>query len=78
MTMEGGSGSMAMTYLEAIDIPANETVSLDPTGLHVWLAGLQQPLRAGETFPLLLTFENAGERQVIVSIIGPAAAPPRP
>src|SRR5262245_11420408 len=77
MTMEGGSNSMAMTYLEAIDIPANETVSLDPSGLHVWLADLQQPLGAGQTFPLLLTFEHAGERQVIVSVIAPAAPPPR-
>jgi periplasmic copper chaperone A len=76
MTMEGGGSAMAMTYIEAIDIPANSPVSLDSSGLHVWLADLNQPLRAGETFPLLLRFEKAGERQVIVSIIEPAAAPP--
>jgi copper(I)-binding protein len=76
MTMEGGGSAMAMTYLEAIDIPANEPVSLNPSGLHVWLAGLNRPLRAGETFPLFLRFEKAGERRVIVSVIAPAAAPP--
>jgi periplasmic copper chaperone A len=65
-----------MKYLDAIDIPANTPVSLNPTGLHVWLAGLNQPLRAGETFPLALEFEQAGERQVIVTIIEPAAAAP--
>lgn len=76
MTMEGGSSAMGMTYLKAIDIPADAPVSLNPSGLHVWLAELNQPLRAGETFSLLLTFEKAGQRRVIVSTIKPAAAPP--
>jgi copper(I)-binding protein len=76
MTMEGDSSAMAMKYLDGIDIPANRPVSLNPSGLHVWLDDLNQPLRAGETFPLLLRFEKAGERRVIVSIIEPAAAPP--
>ena len=76
MTMERGNGAMGMHYLEAIEIPAGEPVSLNAGGLHVWLADLIQPLRAGQTFPLVLEFENAGERRVIVSIIEPAAAPP--
>lgn len=76
MTMEGEGGTMGMTYLEAIDIPADEPVSLDPAGLHVWLDDLERPLTAGETFPLVLTFEKAGERRVTVSVIAPAATPP--
>ena len=76
MTMTGGSGAMGMKYLEAIPIPAKEPVSLNPRGLHVWLAGLDQPLRAGQTFPLTLEFEKAGRHRVTVSIIKPAAAPP--
>ncbi len=51
MTMTGGTGAMEMTYLEGIDIPANQPVSLNPGGLHVWLADLNQPLRAGQSFP---------------------------
>ena len=78
MTMVGGSGAMEMKYLKAIDIPAGTTVSLNPSGLHVWLAGLHQPLRAGQSFPLVLEFEKAGRHQVTVSIISPAAAPPAP
>ena len=76
MTMKTGNSEMAMDYVDAIDIPAGKPVSLDPTGLHVWLADLKQPLRAGETFPLVLTFQKAGERKVQVSVIAPAAAPP--
>ena len=78
MTLEGGSSAMEMTYLKAIDIPANKPVSLNPNGLHVWLAGLKQPLKAGETFPLTLTFEKAGRRQVSVSVTKPGATPPMP
>lgn len=76
MTMQGGNGAMEMKYLEAIDIPAKAPVSLNASGLHVWLADLHQPLRAGQSFPLTLEFEKAGRRPVTVSIIAPAATPP--
>jgi copper(I)-binding protein len=55
-----------MQYLEGIDIPADTPVSLDPSGLHVWLAHLHQPLRAGQSFPLILEFEKAGQRRIVV------------
>ena len=32
------------------------------------LLGLAQPLREGQTFPLTLSFEHAGPRQVTVAI----------
>jgi copper(I)-binding protein len=67
---------MTMQYLDGIDIPANTPVSLNPTGLHVWLADLNQPLEAGQTYPLTLKFEKAGARQVTISVIKPAEAPP--
>jgi copper(I)-binding protein len=76
MTMETEGGAMAMTYLEDIEIPANAPVSLNPSGLHVWLADLNRPLRGGETFPLVLKFEKVGERRITVSVIEPAAPAP--
>ncbi len=76
MTMVDDGGAMGMIYLEGIDLPAGEPVRLAPTGLHVWLDGLNAPLRAGEAFPLTLEFATAGERQVEVSVIAPAATPP--
>lgn len=76
MTMAGGSGAMDMKYVHGIDLPGGTPVSLNSGGLHVWLAGLNQPLKAGQSFPLTLKFEKAGERQVTVSVIKPAAAPP--
>ena len=77
MTMGRGGNVMEMRYVQGIDIPADTPVSLDPNGLHVWLAQLNQPLKAGETFPLDLKFEKAGERRISVTIIRPADAPPR-
>ena len=76
MTMRSADGAMAMTYLDAISIPAGAPVSLDPAGLHVWLADLRAPLEAGQSFPLVLEFEKAGELGVEVAVIAPAAAAP--
>jgi len=78
MTMEGGSDMMGMKYLKGIDIPAKKPVSLNPNGLHVWLASLKRPLKAGETFPLTLTFEKAGQREITVSVRKPGAGAPMP
>ena len=75
MTHDAG-GAMTMAYVEGIDLPAGQAVSLDATGLHVWLADLTHPLEAGETFPLTLEFEHAGKREVTVAVIAPAAPPP--
>ena len=76
MTMQVTDDAMAMTYLDAIEIPAGGTVALDPAGLHVWLTDLDEPLKSGESIPLVLTFEKAGERRVRVAIIAPAEMPP--
>ena len=77
MTMNGTV--MEMRPVTGIDIPAGQPVSLKPGGEHVMLLGLNRPLRAGETFPLTLTFEKAGPRAVTVTVekagaAGPAAA----
>jgi periplasmic copper chaperone A len=67
---------MNMKYLDGIDVPANKPVTLKPDGLHVWFAGLKQPLRAGDSFPLTLSFEKAGSREVTVAIGKPGARGP--
>jgi periplasmic copper chaperone A len=62
MSMEGGV--MRMRPLAAIDIPAGQTVTLSPGGMHIMLLGLTQPLHQGQSFPLTLSFGQAGPRQV--------------
>ena len=73
-TMDMANGVMRMREVEGgIALPANETVSLKPGGLHIMLLGLDAPLVEGETFPLTLTFEQAGEIVVDVAVESPAA-----
>ena len=66
MSMEGGV--MRTRPLAAMEIPAGQTVTLSPGGMHIMLLGLTRPLREGESFPLTLWFEHAGPRQVTVAI----------
>ena len=43
-------------------------MALKPGSYHVMLIGLKKPLTAGETFPLTLTFEKAGNISVTVPV----------
>ena len=79
MTMDGNV--MKMRDIDAIDLPAGQAVTLKPGGYHIMLTGLARPLTAGETFPLTLTFDKAGTREVTVTVqkvgsMGPGAAMP--
>lgn len=57
-------GQMQMREIDALDIPANGQVKLEPGGLHLMLVGLKQPLHEGDVIPLTLEFERAGTLQV--------------
>jgi copper(I)-binding protein len=52
-----------------IEIPAGGSVALEPAGLHVMLIELEQPLQAGDVFPLTLKFERAGELTIDVPVL---------
>jgi periplasmic copper chaperone A len=66
MTMDGGV--MKMRQVDGIDLPAGKTVTLKPGGYHIMLTGLAQPLTEGQSFPLTLTFDKAGTREVTVAV----------
>lgn len=68
-------GMMRMRKLDALPLPAGETVALDPTGKHIMLIGLKEQLKEGEDFSLTLHFENAGEKAITVSIVAPGQQP---
>lgn len=62
-------GIMKMRELaNGIEIPAGETVSLKPGGLHIMFMGLVEGLQQGATVPVTLTFENAGQVKVELSV----------
>ncbi len=75
MSMEGGV--MKMRPLAGIDLPPGQPTTLKPGGMHIMLFGLVRPLQAGQSFPLTLSFEKAGAREVTVAIGKAGAMGPR-
>ena len=65
---EEGMGMMMMQEVEAIELPAGESVALEPGGLHVMLIDIAQPLEIGQKFDLTLNFEKFGEKVVEVEV----------
>lgn len=61
---------------DGLVIPAGESVTLAPGGLHLMFMGLKQPLVEGEAVPVTLTFETAGEITVDLPVAGTAADAP--
>jgi periplasmic copper chaperone A len=74
MTMTGMV--MKMRPISGVDIPAHKPVMLAPGGMHIMLIGLKSPLKAGQSFPLTLTFAKAGERTIDVAVEPVAASGP--
>ena len=67
MTMDGNV--MKMREVGKLEIPASGRIEMKPgEGYHLMLMGLRQPLKAGESFPLTLTFEKAGKAEVKVKV----------
>ena len=59
---------MRMRMLEALEIPAGETVELEPAGHHIMLIGLHDDLVEGDSFELELEFEQHGTMTVTSKI----------
>ena len=71
-TME--SNMMMMHELEAgLPLPAGQAVSLAPGATHIMLMGVTEPLKAGDTVPLTLTFATAAPVEVTAAVGQPPA-----
>jgi hypothetical protein len=67
MSMDGNV--MRMREVSGIEIKPSDKVVMQPgNGYHIMLTGLKQPLKAGDKFPLTLTFEKAGKVDVSVMV----------
>ena len=65
MKMDGDT--MKMRAIPALELPARQTVELKPGGYHLMLMDLKQPVAAGASIPLTLTFEDArGAKSTLV------------
>ncbi|HYO87618.1 MAG TPA: copper chaperone PCu(A)C, partial [Candidatus Limnocylindrales bacterium] len=52
-----------------IPLPAGESASLEPGGLHIMLLDLQMPLVEGTAIPITLTFESGAQLTVAAPVI---------
>jgi len=72
MSMEGDV--MKMRAVDSVDLKAEKTISMKPgQGPHVMLSGLKKTLKAGDKFPMTLTFRKAGAVEVSVEVMDIAA-----
>ncbi|HKW37471.1 MAG TPA: copper chaperone PCu(A)C [Burkholderiales bacterium] len=63
-------GVAKMEGLASVDVAGGAPVAFEPSGRHVMLVGLKHPLKAGDVFPLTLTFANAGRVRASVRVRG--------
>jgi len=62
-------GVAKMRQVPAVDLPSAKTITLKPgMGFHIMMMGLKEPLVAGKIFSMVLTFENAGDILVDVTV----------
>ena len=70
-------GVMTMRSLDnGLTIDAGKTVKLAPGGYHLMMFDLKDPLKQGDTVPVTLKFEKAGEVKVSLAAQGVGAQAP--
>lgn len=74
MIHTGGGGQM--TAVEAVNIPAEDTVLFEPNGDHIMLMGLRAPLNEDDQFLVQLEFERGGSQTVSVQVLAANALGP--
>jgi copper(I)-binding protein len=73
--MSTNNGIMVMREVKGgIDVPAGQTVALEPGGNHLMFMDVHQPFKQGEEIKATLTFEKAGSVDILFSV-GPIAGP---
>ncbi len=67
-TRTNKAGVSSMEHLMQVESPAHRSVKFEQGGLHVMLVGVKQPLKAGESFPLILELNRAEPIDVNVQV----------
>ncbi|HTS20563.1 MAG TPA: copper chaperone PCu(A)C [Casimicrobiaceae bacterium] len=69
-------GMMRMRAVPSVEVLPGARLELSPdNGYHLMLLDLKQPLKLGEEFPLMLTFERAGTVRTVVLVEEMGATP---
>ncbi|MGV6800703.1 MAG: copper chaperone PCu(A)C [bacterium] len=60
-SLKDEDGTMLMRKARTIEVPAGGSVQFEKGGYHIMFIGLDKPIKAGTTYDITLTFENAGD-----------------
>jgi len=75
--MAMNDGVMTMRALtEGIEIPAGDSITLAPGGVHIMFMDLKDGFTEGSPVAMTLVFENAGEIEVSLPVLGLGAKGP--
>ena len=61
-------GIMKMEHMMHVMIKPGTTLIMKPGGFHVMLMKLKEPLTDGESFPMTITFDKAGDVNLEIEI----------
>ncbi len=59
------------TLKEGLRLPADTTITLRPRGYHLYFLGAKRRPKQGEKVAVRLTFEKAGEREIMLEVRAP-------
>jgi periplasmic copper chaperone A len=62
------NGIAKMRDVAGLAVQAGKPVTLGPGGYHIMLTGLKQSLKEGDSFPVMLSFEHAGQITATVTV----------
>lgn len=62
-------GIFRMRKIENLPVHAGNKNILEPSGYHLMLMNLTEPLEAKQSFPLTLVFEKSGKKIVTIPVI---------
>lgn len=69
-------GVASMPHAMSIPVPAGQSVQLAPGGYHGMLMDLTEALKEGDSFPMTLTFQSAGDITINVEVLSIRAEGP--
>ena len=61
-------GVMRMRRIAHIHLPPDQTVALEPGGLHIMLFDLVAPLNPGDQVPITLTFDDGSSKEISAEV----------
>ena len=67
-TVDSGGATSMKPLPDGVEVPAGGTVTLEPGATHAMLMDVK-PVKTGNMMPVTLTFEKAGELNVLVPVV---------